>query len=97
MNLLPEAKKADFFGTYNILRLIQMGLSFAPVPMPQIDMPSQSNIAYAGDIGGGKLQITVAVPKQHVLEAMMVFMKIQQQKMQEMQQQQQQQKQGQEG
>ncbi len=97
LNLLPEAKKADFFGTYNILRLIQMGLSFAPVPMPQIDMPSQSNIAYAGDIGGGKLQITVAVPKQHVLEAMMVFMKIQQQKMQEMQQQQQQQKQGQEG
>jgi hypothetical protein len=97
LNLLPEARTAEFFGTYNILRLIQMGLAFAPVPMPQIDVPSQSNIAYAGDIGGGKLQVTVAVPKQHVLELMAAFMKIQQQKMQEMQQQQQQQKQRQEG
>jgi len=86
-NLLPEAKKAEFFGTYNILRLIQMGMAFAPMPMPQVDVPSQSNIALAGDIGGGKLQITAAIPKQHVLEAMMVFMKMQQQNMQQQQQQ----------
>lgn len=97
LNLLPEAKKANFFGTLNYLRAIQMFMAFMPIPMPQIDVPSQSNIAYAGDIGGGKLQVTVAVPKQHVLELMAAFMKIQQQKMQEMQQQQQQQKQGQQG
>jgi hypothetical protein len=87
LNLLPEAKKAEFFGTYNILRLMQMGMAFAPMPMPQVDVPSQSNIAFAGDIGGGKLQITAAIPKQHVLEAMMVFMKMQQQNMQQQQQQ----------
>jgi hypothetical protein len=88
LQLIPDAKKADFFGTYNYLRAIQMALAFMPMPMPQIDVPTQSSIAFAGDIGGGRLLVNAAVPKQHVLELMMVFMKMQQQKMQEMQKQQ---------
>ncbi len=87
MQLLGDVKQADFFGTYNILRFVQMVVAFLPIPLPQLDLPTQSNVAVAGDIGAGKLKVQIAVPKQHVLEAMMVLMKMQQQQMQSQQQQ----------
>jgi len=87
MQLLGDVKQADFFGTFNLLRLVQMAVAFLPMPLPQMDLPTQSNVAIAGDIGAGKLQVRIAVPKQHVLEAMMAIMKMQQQKMQSQQQQ----------
>jgi hypothetical protein len=83
LNLLPEAKKSEFFITYNILRLMQMGMAFAPMSMPAMDVPTQNSLALAGDIGGGRLQISAALPKQHLLELMAAFMKMQQQKMQQ--------------
>jgi hypothetical protein len=87
LNLLPDAKKAEFFGTYNFLRLMQLGMAFAPMPMGPMDVSSQSpGIAYAGDIGGGRLLTSVAIPKQHVLELMGMFMRMQQPKMMEPQQ-----------
>ncbi len=80
MQLLGDVKQADFFGTFNLLRLVQMVVAFLPMPLlPQMDLPTQSNVAIAGAIGAGKLQVEVAIPKQHVLEAMMVIMKLQQQ------------------
>ena len=81
MQLIPGADKADFFGTFNVLRFVQMVVAFLLLPLPQMDLPTQSNVAIAGEIGAGKLQIEVAVPKQHVLEAMMTIMKVQQQRM----------------
>ncbi len=90
LSLLPEAKKAEIFGTYNILRWMQFGLAFAPVPVPAVDMASQtSGIAFAADLGEGKVLTNVAIPKQHVLELVGAIMKMQQQKMQEQQKQQQ--------
>lgn len=86
MQLLPETKQAEFFGTYNYARAIQMAMAFMPMPMPQAAVTTQSNIAFAGDIGGGRLLFNAAVPKQHVLELMQIFMQMQQ-KMQGMQQQ----------
>jgi hypothetical protein len=82
MQLIPDAQKADFFGTYNYLRAIQMAMAFMPMPMPPADVPTQSSAAFAGNIGNGRLLMNVAVPKQHVLELMAVVMKMQQQKMQ---------------
>lgn len=88
LNLLPDARKAQVFGTYNILRLMQFGLMFAPVPMPAMDVSSQSaGLAFSADIGGGKLLTNVAIPKQHALELIGAVMKMQQQQMQQKQQQ----------
>ncbi len=90
LNLLPEAKKAEIFGTYNLLRWMQFGLAFAPVPVPPMDLSSQTGgIAFAADLGDGKVLTNVVIPKQHVLELVGAFMKMQQQKMQEQQKQQQ--------
>ena len=83
MQLIPGADKADFFATYNYLRLMQMVTAMMPMPVPQTNIPTQSNIAMAGTVGGGSFKLELAVPKQHVLEVMMVFMQMQQQKMQQ--------------
>jgi len=86
MQLIPGADKADFFATYNYLRLLQMVTAMMPMPIPSAAMPTQSNVAMAGTVGDNSLKVEVAVPKQHVLEVMMVFMQMQQQKMQGQQQ-----------
>lgn len=84
MKLIPGAEKADFFGTINALRLMQMGSGIAPVPLPipEGDLPTQSNLAMASTVGDGKMTFDLAVPKQHVLEIMGVVMQMQQQNMQ---------------
>jgi len=87
MGLIPGADKADFFTTFNVLRLVQMISSFAPVPLPAAGIPTQSNLALAGGAADGKMTIQLAVPKQHVQEIMGMVMQIQMQKQQGMQQQ----------
>jgi len=83
--LIPDARKADFFGTYNYTRAIQMALSFMPMPMPvpQVEASPQSDIAFAGNIGNGRLLTNIAIPKQQILDIMKFIMTMQQQKMQE--------------
>jgi hypothetical protein len=78
LQLLPDAKSADLFGTYNFLRLMQMAMAMMPMPLPPTDIATQSDVAFSGRIGGGKLQVGVAVPKQHVLEVMTTMMKMHQ-------------------
>lgn len=80
--MIPGADKADFFMSLNVLHLMKIASAFAPMPLPQTDIPSQSSIAVAGNAGGGKMTIDLAVPKQHVLEIMGVVMQMQQQQMQ---------------
>ena len=79
MQLIPEAEKASLFATYNFLRAFQMGMAMTPMPMPQVPVQSQNDIALAGKAAGGSLSIDLAVPKQHVTEIMSVFMQMQQQ------------------
>ena len=88
MELIPGSEKAGFVGTYNYLRLLQMATAMMPMRVPLGDVASQSNIAMAGNTDEGRMTLNVAVPKQHVLEIMTVFMKMQQQKMMEQQKQQ---------
>ncbi len=82
MAMIPGADKADFFMTVNIVRLIKLVSAFAPVPMPQTDIPTQSSIAIASDASNGRMTLDLAIPKQHVLEIMGVVMQMQQQQMQ---------------
>lgn len=78
--LIPGSEKADFFMTYNLLRLIQMASSMAPMPIPiPTTAKSQSNIAIAGSAANGRLSVQVALPKQHLQEMMAAFMQMQQQ------------------
>jgi hypothetical protein len=82
MALLPQANKANFFMTYNILRLFTMMSSMSPMPIPKMDVQSQSNIVIAGKTGDGKLVVEIAIPKQHITEIMSTFMMMQQKTMQ---------------
>jgi hypothetical protein len=77
--LLPAADKADFMGTYNILRSFKMmgamAGAFMPVPMPfaKMDIPTRSNIAFAGKTGNRRMMVDIALPKEHLTEMMAAF------------------------
>ncbi len=79
LTLLPEAGTADFMGTYNILRLFKMAGAmagaFMPVPMPfaQMDIPTKSNIVFAGKAGNGRMTVDICVPKEHLIEIIAAF------------------------
>lgn len=82
LQLIPDARQAEFFGTYNYARAIQMSLAFLPISLPRVQVPSQSNIALAGDVGDARLLMNMAIPKQHVLEIVKVFAQLQEQQQQ---------------
>jgi len=86
LTLLPEADKADFVVTYNFLRLFKMATAMVPVPIPQMDIPTKSNIVFAGKAGNGKMVVDIALPKEHLMEIMAAFMKMKQQQQMMMQQ-----------
>ena len=85
LKMLPEAGKADFFVTYNYVRLLKMAGIMMPditgtgMKMPQVDVPSKSNINIAGKIADGKVVVDIAVPKQHLAELVSAVMIMQQQ------------------
>jgi len=87
LKMLPDAGKADIFVTYNYVRLLKMaggmmagmGLGDTGMTMPEINVPSKSNINIAGKIGNGNLVVDIAVPKQHLSELVTAFMMLQQQ------------------
>ena len=80
--LLPQAENADFLVTYNYVRLLKivpaMMAAMMPVPMPQPDIPTKSNIVLAGKIASGKMVVDIALPKQHLTEIMAAFQMMQQ-------------------
>ncbi len=94
LELLPQTAKADFIATYNYLRLFKMipamlqDLGPMPVTLPQIDIPTTSNINLAGSINNGKMVVDIALPKQHLTEIMTAVQMMQQQMMQKMMQEQ---------
>ncbi len=80
--LIPGANKADFVGTYNFLRYFGIISAFMPIPMPQTDIPTKNNIAFAGKAGDGKMAVEIAFPKEHLMEVMGIFQGMQQQRTQ---------------
>ena len=81
LSLIPQAGKADFVGTYNFLRWFKIigAVMPVPVPIPQMDIPTKSNIVFAVKIANGKMTFEIALPKQHLMEMMGMFQMIQQQ------------------
>jgi len=81
MQLIPEAKNASLFGTYNYAGALQMALPFLPIPLPkpQAQVSTDSAIAFAGTIGNGRLLTTIAVPKQQVQAVVKMFMSMKEQ------------------
>jgi hypothetical protein len=77
--LLPEADKADFMGTYNILRSFKMmgamAGAFMPVPMPfaKMDIATKTNIIFAGKAGNNRMTVDIALPKEHLKEIITAF------------------------
>ncbi len=78
MAMIPGSEQADFFMTLNVLRIMKLVGKFAPMPVPQTDIPTQSSIAMAADAADGKMTVDLAVPKQHVQEIMGFVMQMQQ-------------------
>ena len=76
--LLTQADKSDFVGTVNAVRYLNMagamaqamGTELSPtgVVMPSINALSNSNMAFAGKVGGGTMVFEIALPKEHLLE-----------------------------
>lgn len=84
LKVLPDADKADIFVTYNYVRLLGIVGKMALVPgmqMPEINVPSKSNLAIAATIADGEAVIDVALPKQHLTELVAAFMMLQQEMM----------------
>ena len=87
LSLLPGADKADFLAMVNVLRFINLVTSMmsstmmVPVQIPQVDVPSKSNIVIAGKTNDGNLRIDVVLPKVHLQEIMTTILTIQQKMM----------------
>jgi len=79
LELLPKASKADCVGTFNFLRYFGIITAFIPIPMPKMDIPTKSNIAFASKAGDGRMAIDIALPKEHLMEISGFFQKMQQQ------------------
>lgn len=64
----------DFFGTFNVVRMLKMMSAMPSAPVKNVTVESKSNIAFGGKVSDGKVVFKVAVPKTHVSEVMSVFM-----------------------
>jgi len=68
--LIPQAAQADFVGTFDLMQLIGLAAASSPVPLPVPDMnvPSRSRMAYAVTADAGRMAVDIAVPKEHIIE-----------------------------
>ena len=78
LSLLPEANKADFIVTINALRLFNFATSMVPIPIPQMNVQTKSNLVIAGRAADSRIVVNIAVPKQHLMEIMSAVMTMQQ-------------------
>ena len=76
-SLIPNADKADYVGTYNLMNLFKLAMAFAPMPAPKMDMPAKSSMAFAVKVGEGALSLDIALPKEHLAEIAAVAMMMQ--------------------
>jgi len=80
LSLLPEADKADFVVTFNVLRLFNFATSMVPIPIPPMDVQTKSNIIIAGRAADSRMVVNIAVPKQHLIEIVSAVMTMMQPK-----------------
>jgi len=78
LEVLGNSDKADVVGTFNFVRYMEMAAGFIAaieeVDMPELDTPTESNIAFAGrTTEAGNLVFQIVMPKEHMLETKSVF------------------------
>ncbi len=81
--MVPAGRKADYVGTCNLLEILKKASAMSPVPMPipEINTPSQSGLGYALKFNADNLAVDIALPKEHLVEVAGVMMAMQQQMM----------------
>ena len=91
LNIIPDSGQADLVGTLNYVRMLNMVSAFIGIPegvdFPKLDVPTKSNIAFAGRAADGRMTFQVALPKQHLQEIITAFEKFIPQIVQQQQQQ----------
>jgi len=80
LDAIPNSKQADVVGTLNYIRMLNMASAFMVMPggvkFPQLDVPTKSNIAFAGRTADGRTTLQMALPKKHLLEIKSAFEKL---------------------
>jgi len=68
--LIPQAAQADAVGRFDLMQLIGMVAAASPVPLPvpDVNVPSRSRVAYAITADAGRMAVDIAVPKEHIIE-----------------------------
>ncbi|MHC4645726.1 MAG: heavy metal-binding domain-containing protein [Planctomycetota bacterium] len=83
LSILPEAANADTLMTFNLLRAFKMIPAIMgammPIPLPEVDIQTTSNIVCAGNTRNGQISVDIALPKQHLMEIMAAVQKMQEQ------------------
>ena len=77
LEMLPNPQSADFVGTLNYIRLLDMALSMQPFASDW-EFSTQTHVAFAGAADNGRLNVDIAVPKEHILEIIEAFKTLQQ-------------------
>jgi hypothetical protein len=78
LEAIPGSRQADAVGTLNYVRILNMALGFMPLPAgvgaPKLQVPTKSNIAFAGrTTADGKLLMQMALPKEHLQDIKSAF------------------------
>jgi hypothetical protein len=76
VGMLAQATESDFVGTFNFVRYLKMLATitkgrtppFGAISLPQIDIDTGSNLAFAGTADGGRITLEIALPKEHLME-----------------------------
>ncbi|MHC4413403.1 MAG: tetratricopeptide repeat protein [Planctomycetota bacterium] len=63
---LPKANQADFVGKYNLINLFNPSSPLGPVPA--VDLPAGSGLAFAANAAAGRLTVNVALPREHLID-----------------------------
>jgi hypothetical protein len=74
---IPNSDKADAVGTLNYVRMLNATVSELPLPegkkIPSLNVPTESNIAFAAFSGDDGFVLEIVLPKKHILEIKSAF------------------------
>jgi hypothetical protein len=79
LDAIEDSRQADVFGTFNYVRALNMMSGFmfpASDETVKIEVPTKSDIAFAGRTVDGEGRLQVVVPKAHILEIKSAFEKL---------------------
>ena len=77
LDVIPNSNQAEAVGTYNYVRILNLLPNMILEPdranLPNLKVPTKSNIAFASGIDDGKITMQIAMPKIHLLEIKSAF------------------------